>query len=111
MHREYFLPIAERQLVNTTNDLDPRIAAEDIDTAKLLNGSCHGGVDSIFIGHVHGNAKYLAMCRCCDFSRGRLRSRPVQVSDHHICALCGKTLRDAEADARSCTGDDSCFPL
>ena len=52
MHREYFLPIAVRQIMNTANDLDPRIAAQDIDAAKFLNGSCHGGVDSVFIGDV-----------------------------------------------------------
>src|ERR1700733_13452446 len=39
VHREYLLPVAIRQVVNTSNDLDPCIAAEDIDAAKLSNGS------------------------------------------------------------------------
>src|ERR1700758_4446729 len=29
--RKYFLPIAERQIVNAADDLDPRVAAKDID--------------------------------------------------------------------------------
>ena len=111
VHREYFLPIAVGQLVNSADDLDSRIAAENIDAAKLLNGFCHCGVDSIFIGHVHGNSTYLTACCSCDFSRGRLRPRPVQISDHHACALCSKALRNAEADAGSRAGDDCCFSL
>ncbi len=77
VHGEYFLPIAERQLVDAADDLDPCIAAKNIDAAELLNGFCYGGVDRAFIGYVHGNSKYLAAGCSGDCGRGRLRIRPV----------------------------------
>src|SRR6516165_4816270 len=106
---EHPLPFEERELVDRPHDLDTGIADKNVNSTKALHSSCNAGVDGRLVAYVHLDAHRDA-AGSIDLIRGRLRSRQMQVRDHHRCALDGETLGDLLAYAARSPGYDGMLP-
>ncbi len=101
---QHLLPVRELELFHRMNDLDARIADQDVDAAKGRHAGFNAGVDLLFVRHVHGNANGLPAAGL-DFGGGRVSGGLVQVRDHDLGAFLGEHDGDLLADAAGRAGD------
>ena len=57
---QHLFPLLERVVDDGTDDLDARVADQDIDAAEVGRGIGHALVDLRFAGDIHGDGKRLA---------------------------------------------------
>jgi hypothetical protein len=100
---EQLLPSCELELNERIDDLDARIADQDVEAPEVFDYPCHPGLDLLLVAHVHCNPERSLHARI-DFRRRFLRGLLIEICDHHLCPLAGEDecylLADAARGAR-----------
>ena len=98
MDREQLLPFCELELDERGDDLDAGVADQDVEAPEGFDHPCHPGFDLLLVAHIHRNPER-ALKRRIDLGRRFLRRLPIEIRDHHLCALAGEGERNLLADA------------
>ena len=101
-------PFGEWELVQGGDDLNPRVADENVDSPESRDDGGHAGIDVRFARDVHGNGNG-PLSGAIQLVGCRMGCRRVEIGDGHLCARLGKRPGDLLADAAGCAGHDGDF--
>jgi hypothetical protein len=105
MNREQASPVGKRQLFEGSDDLNSRIAHQNIDPSERFDHLGHGAIDLRFAGNVHRDGNGL-QALAIEFGRGQRSFRPVEIGDSDPGAGPGERASDLSANTAGPARDD-----
>src|SRR5262245_26842917 len=106
MNGQHLFPLREVKFDDGCNDLNARIADEDVQSAESLDHLGGAGFDLSFVGHIHGNADSAVATRI-DLSSSLARSLGIEVSDGDMRTFAEENIGNLPADP-ACSSSDEC---